>query len=255
LIAMSDYNSNSPWGVTAPPTAADMAVDQGLRRFMLGVYNKMALGLALSGGLAYAVSHVPALTALFFQTTAGGQITGYTLLGMAVRWAPIVILLVAMFAMRKPTTRGASLLYWAVVACFGLSLGVIFFIYNSVSIASTFLVTAAAFGALSLWGYTTKRDLTAFGAFLIMGLVGLILASLVSWFIHSAMLSFVISIIGVLIFAGLTAYDTQKTKMMYYAAGGDQAVLGPATSYAALNLYLDFLNLFLFLLRLFGGRR
>ena len=137
----------------------------------------------------------------------------------------------------------------------GAGMGVLGLVYTGTSIATTFLITATAFGALSLVGYTTKKDLTAFGSFLIMGLWGLIIASLVNMFLQSSMMSFIVSLVGVGIFAGLTAYDTQKLKMQYYQLGGDEAALGVATNYGALNLYLDFVNLFMLLLRLTGSRR
>lgn len=247
---MSDFNGRYPGAVAQ----ADTSVDAGLRAFMLGVYNKLALGLVVAGALAYVTGSVPEVTALMFRTV-GGHAVGYTPLGMAVQWAPLVALLGSMFFMKNPTSRSASLLYWFVVAAMGASLGVIFLVYTGASIAQTFFITAASFGALSLWGYTTKRNLNGFGTFLFMGLIGLIIASVVNFFLRSAMLDFVVSAAGVLIFAGFTAYDTQKMKMTYYAVGGDKAALGPITSFAALNLFIDFLNLFLFLLRFLGNRR
>ncbi len=174
---------------------------------------------------------------------------------MAVQFSPLIAVLIGMFAMRNPSPRSSGLFYWLIVALIGAGLGFIGLIYTGGSIASTFLITAAAFGALSLAGYTTKKDLTAFGSFLIVGLFGLIIASLVNMFLHSSMMSFIISVLGVFIFAGLIAYDTQRLKMTYYQLGGNQTALGVATNYGALNLYLDFINLFLYLLRIFGSRR
>ena len=250
---MSD--SNNPWGGPAVQTAAvDMSVDAGLRRFMLGVYNKLCLGLILAGALAWVVGNVPEVTRLFFEARPDGRV-GLTILGMVVQWAPLVMLLVASFTMRSPTARGASLLYWAVVASFGASLGFIFLVYAQTSIAMTFFITAASFGSLSLWGYTTKRDISAWGSFLFMGLIGIIIAMVVNLFLHNAMMDFVISIIGVLIFAGFTAYDTQKLKIGYAQLKDNQAALSVMTSWGALNLFLDFINMFLFLLRIFGGGR
>jgi len=249
---MSDFNRGYS---TAPVGRADMAVDAGLRSFMLGVYNKVGLGLVLSAALAYATSAVPAVRDLLFSVTPDGRLAGITPLGMVVQWSPLIAILIGMFAMRNPSPRSASIFYWAIVALIGAGLGFIGLIYTGASIASTFLVTAAAFGALSLAGYTTKKDLTAFGSFLLVGLVGLIIASLVSFFFHSPALVFAINVLGVFIFAGLIAYDTQRLKMTYYQLGGNQAALGVATSYGALSLYLDFINLFLFLLRIFGSRR
>ena len=247
---MSDFNR----GYSGPATgSADMAVDAGLRRFMLGVYNKVALGLVLSAALAYVTSTVPAARDLLYRMI-GDQPVGLTMLGTVVAFAPIGVLLIGQMAF-KQTPRASGVIYWLVVALFGASLGSLAFRYSLGSIGTTFMITAAAFGALSLVGYTTKKDLTAMGSFLIVGLFGVIIASVVNFFLNSSGLNFIISVIGVLIFAGLTAYDTQKLKLTYYHLGGDQASMAVATNYGALNLYLDFLNLFLFLLRLTGGRR
>lgn len=244
---MSDYHRS--YASAAP---ADMSVDAGLRSFMLGVYNKVALGLVLSAGLAYLTSGP--LAPYFFQQQANGRI-GYTLLGMIVAFSPLVILLGSSFLMRNPSPRSAGILYWTIVSLIGASLGVLVLLYTGTSIATTFLITAAAFGGLSLIGYTTKRDLTGLGSFLIVGLFGLIIASVVNIFLQSAMMSFIVSIAGVLIFAGLIAYDTQRLKMTYYELGGNQAAMGVATNYGALSLYINFINLFQFLLMLFGSRR
>lgn len=224
---------------------ADMAIDAGLRSFMLGVYNKMALGLVLSGVLAMTVAFVPAVRELVL----------FSPLRFVVMFAPLAILLIVPFAMRNPSPVGTAAVYWTVVSLIGLGLGSIFLVYTGSSIAATFFTTAAAFGGLSLWGYTTKKDLTGFGSFLIMGLIGLIIASLVNLFLQSSALQFAVSAIGVLIFAGLTAYDTQRLKYTYYELGGNARALGVATNYGALSLYLDFVNLFMFLLRFMGGNR
>jgi hypothetical protein len=250
---MSDFNRGYPRTAAAP--AADMAVDAGLRAFMLGVYNKVALGLVLSAVLAYITGQYVPVRNLLYRFAADGQTpVGMTLLGLIIAFSPIVVLLVGRMAFRQ-SPRTSGIVYWSVVALFGASLGDLTFIYAASSIFATFLVTATAFGGLSLVGYTTKRDLSAFGSFLIVGLIGLIVASLVNMFLNSGPLGFVINVIGVLIFAGLIAFDTQRLKMTYYQLGGDQAAMGVATNYGALSLYLDFLNLFLFLLRIFGGRR
>jgi FtsH-binding integral membrane protein len=248
---MSDFNRGFS---SIPAGRADMAVDAGLRSFMLGVYNKVALGLLLSAALAYVTSAVQPVRDLLF-VVSDNRLVGITPLGMAVQWSPLVAMLIGIFAMRNPSPKSAGIFYWLIVALIGAGLGAIGLIYTGGSIASTFLITAASFGALSLAGYTTKKDLTAFGSFLIVGLIGLFIASIVNIFLHSSMMSFIISVLGVFIFAGLIAYDTQRLKMTYYQLGGNQAALGVATSYGALNLYLDFINLFLFLLRIFGGRR
>jgi hypothetical protein len=233
--------------------AMDMSVDAGLRSFMLGVYNKLGLGLLVSGLLALATAYVPAVQQLFFVVQAG-QLVGVTPLGLIIQFLPLALIFGSMFFMRNPTASGSGLLYWAVVASIGASLGIVFLIYTSTSVATTFFVTAAAFGGLSLWGYTTKRDLTGIGSFLIMGLIGLIIAMIVNIFLQSEMMAFVISAIGVLIFSGLIAYDTQRLKATYYALGGDQAQMAVATNFGALSLYINFINLFQFLLMFLGSR-
>jgi hypothetical protein len=249
---MSDFNRGYS---SIPAGRADMAVDAGLRSFMLGVYNKVALGLVVSAALAYVTSAVQPVRDLLFVTTAEGRLAGVTPLGMLVQFSPLIAVLIGLFAMRNPSPRSSGLYYWLIVAQIGAGLGFVGLIYTGASIASTFLITAASFGALSLAGYTTKKDLTGFGSFLIVGLFGLIIASLVSFFLHSAALVFVINVLGVFIFAGLIAYDTQRLKMSYYYLKGDTASLAVQTNFGALSLYLDFINLFLFLLRLFGDRR
>ncbi|MGH6956165.1 MAG: Bax inhibitor-1/YccA family protein, partial [Caulobacteraceae bacterium] len=212
---MSDFNR----GYSRPaPTVADMGVDAGLRKFMLGVYNKVGLGLVLSAALAYVTGTVPAVQQYLFSVNPENGRVGYTLLGMVVAFAPLAILLFQTF-MRRTSPQAAAFTYWAIVALIGASFGLLFVIYSDVSIFQTFLVTAASFGCLSLVGYTTKRDLTGMGSFLIMGLFGLLFAMLASLFFHSAALVFVINVVGVLIFAGLIAYDTQRLKMTYYQLG------------------------------------
>jgi len=248
---MSDFDR----GMTraGPVAAPDMAIDAGLRSFMLGVYNKVALGLVLSAILAYITGTVPAVQHLLFRTGEFGRIQ-YTILGMVVAFAPLGIILFQNFA-RRQSPQSANFTYWAVVSLIGASMGMLFIIYSNVSIFQTFLVTAAAFGGLSLVGYTTKRDLSGMSSFLIMGLWGIVFASIATFFFHSPMLVFVINLLGVGIFAGLIAADTQRMKMMYYQIGGDQAAMSTATSWGALNLYLDFVNLFRFLLYFMGGSR
>ncbi|MCZ8282425.1 MAG: Bax inhibitor-1/YccA family protein [Aquidulcibacter sp.] len=245
---MNDQNRFQAQAIPAGNTM-DMSVDAGLRSFMLGVYNKMGLGLVLSGILAYITSSVPAVRDMLF--TANG---GYTLAGTIVAFSPMAILLISMFAMRNPSKTGANLLYWTIVTLIGAGLGVLALRYTGQSLASTFFITASAFGALSLWGYITKRDLTGFGSFLIMGMFGLILASIVNIFLQSPMMMFVISGLGVLIFSGLIAFDTQRLKFEYYYLKGDDTAMSVATSMGALSLYLNFINLFQFLLRFLGDR-
>jgi len=243
---MSDYHSQTR---SIPAGRADMAVDAGLRAFMLGVYNKMALGLLLSAVLAYVSATVPPITQLVFGTP----------LVFVVMFGPLAILLISSFTMRNPSPVAANLVYWSVVALIGTGMGALLMYYARIpdgilTVAKAFLITSASFGALSLWGYTTKRDLTGFGTFLIMGLIGLIIASIVNMFIASSALSFAISVIGVLVFAGLTAFDTQRLKYMYYQVGGDARAASVTTTFGALSLYINFVNLFQFILSLMSPR-
>jgi len=243
---MSDYHSQAR---SIPTGQADMAVDAGLRSFMLGVYNKMALGLVLSAVLAYVSATVQPVTQIVFGTP----------LVWVVMFGPLAILLISSFAMRNPSPVGANIVYWSVVALIGTGMGALLMYYarmpdGIMTVAKAFLVTAASFGALSLWGYTTKKDLSGWGTFLIMGVIGIIIASIVNMFIASSALSFAISVIGVLVFAGLTAFDTQRLKFMYYQLGGDQRAMSVATTFGALSLYINFINLFQFILSLMSPR-
>lgn len=254
---MSDFNRG--YARSIPADRADMSVDAGLRSFMLGVYNKVALGLLVSAALAWLTGSYPPVRDLMFATQVFPdgveRLTGFTMLGMIVAFSPLVILLGSNFLMKNPSPSAAGGLYWLIVALIGASMGTVVLVYTGASVIQTFLITAAAFGALSLFGYTTKKDLTGFGSFLIMGVIGLIIASVVNIFLQNSMMQLIISVLGVLIFAGLTAYDTQRLKMTYYALGGNQNAMGVATSYGALSLYINFINMFQFLLALFGGRR
>jgi FtsH-binding integral membrane protein len=250
---MSDFNRG--YARSIPADRADMSVDAGLRAFMLGVYNKVALGLVISAALAYLTGTFPPIRDLMYQLTPDGRLAGFTLLGMIVAFAPLAVMLFGSFAMRNPSPSSSGALYWTIVTLIGASLGTVVLVYTGASVFQTFLITAAAFGALSLVGYTTKKDLTGFGSFLIIGVFGLIIAGLVNIFLKSPGLSFVINALGVLIFAGLIAYDTQRLKMTYYQLGGDQAAMGVATNYGALSLYINFINLFQFLLQFLGNRR
>ena len=251
---MSDFRN----GYSMPATA-DMSADAGLRSFMLGLYNKVALGLLVSAALAWVTGSYPPVRDLMFATAIGAdgvtRLAGFTLLGMIVAFSPLVILLGSNFLMKNPSPAAAGGLYWLIVALIGASMGTVVLVYTGASVIQTFLITAAAFGALSLFGYTTKKDLTGIGSFLIMGVIGLIIASVVNMFLQSGTMQLIISAAGVLIFAGLTAYDTQRLKMTYYALGGNQTAMSVATSYGALSLYINFINMFQFLLMLFGGRR
>ncbi|MEE9291050.1 MAG: Bax inhibitor-1/YccA family protein [Alphaproteobacteria bacterium] len=226
-------------------TEADVAqIDVGLRAHMLRVYNYMASGVALTGIVAMLASGSPTLMNAIFGTP----------LAWVVMLAPLAFVLVLSFGIHRLSLFASQALFWAFAAVMGLSLSVIFLIYTGESIARVFFITAAAFGALSLWGYTTKRDISGWGSFLFMGLIGIIIAGVVNWFMQSSALQFAISVIGVLVFAGLTAYDTQKIKNEYSELH-DQETSGKLAVMGALRLYLDFINLMMMLLRLFGTRR
>lgn len=228
--------------------AQDVAFDAGLRSYMLSVYNYMASGVLLTGlvALLFSMGGATSPAAQLFMN--GGILKWIVIL------APLGLVMWLSFGINRLSEGTAKAIYWAYAVMMGLSLSTIFLVYTGASIASTFFASAAAFGGLSLYGYTTKKDLSGFGTFLIMGLVGLIVASLINLFLKSSMMDLVISAIGVLLFAGLTAYDTQKIKSMYFMVGGT-TFAGKAIVMGALTLYLDFINLFLFLLRFMGDRR
>lgn len=229
----------------------DADIDQGLRSYMLKVYNLMALGVALTGLVAYAFAEA--------AFTASGAPTsfGLAIYNSPLRWvvllAPIAVVFFLSFRIEKMSAFSAQMTFWVYAALVGASLSSIFIVYTDASIAKTFAVTAASFAALSLYGYTTKRDLSPIGSFMIMGLFGLIIASLVNIFLKSPAIDFAVSFIGVLVFAGLTAWDTQRIKEMYFEADGYEVMQKKAIM-GALNLYMDFINLFLFLLRFMGNR-
>ncbi|MBB2792987.1 UNVERIFIED_ORG: hypothetical protein GGD58_001837 [Rhizobium pisi] len=226
-------------------------IDQGLRAYMLKVYNLMALGLAITGVAAYLSFQLAFSNG---EITAFGQAIYLSPLKWVVILAPLALVYFLSFRIHSMTVSAAQTTFAIYAALVGLSLSSIFLIYTGQSVVQTFFVTAASFGALSLYGYTTKRDLSAIGSFLIMGLFGLIIASLVNVFLASSAMQFAISVIGVLIFAGLTAYDTQRIKELYYEAD-DVAVAGRKAIMGALTLYLDFINLFMFLLQFMGNRK
>ena len=235
-------------------TVADQATfDVGLRAHMVRVYNYMASGLALSGIVAFGLFSSPELAGMFFQLQAG-RVVGLNMLGWIAIFAPLGLLLLVSFRAAQMSVGSIQAVYWAVTALMGVSLSLVLFRYTGASVARTFFVTAAAFGALSLYGYTTKRDLTAMGKFLFMGVVGLILAGIVNMIWPSGTMSFIISAAGVLIFSGLIAYDTQKIKEQYAEAWGTDTAEKVAI-FGALSLYLDFVNLFQFLMMFLGQRR
>ncbi|RYH13056.1 MAG: Bax inhibitor-1/YccA family protein [Alphaproteobacteria bacterium] len=226
------------------------AIDEGLRSYMLKVYNYMGIGLVVTGLVAYFSNQAAVSNG---QLTAWGELLYTSPLMWVVALAPLAFVLVLSFGINKLSVAATQATFWGFAAIMGLSLSSIFMVYTDASIAKVFFITAATFGAMSLYGYTTKRDLTGIGNFLIMGLIGLIIASIVNIFLASSMLEFAISAIGVLIFVGLTAYDTQKIKESYDASMGSD-VMAKGAIMGALSLYLDFINLFMMLLRLFGNR-
>jgi FtsH-binding integral membrane protein len=228
----------------SPSAAAAADIDVGLRQYMLKVYNYMSVGLVVTGLIALLVSE----HAEIFNAVT------YSPLRWVVMFAPLGFALMFGFRIQQMRAATAEILYWAFAAVMGLSISYIFVLYTHASVARVFFITAGTFAGMSLYGYTTKRDLTSMGSFMVMGLFGLILAMLVNWFMQSAALSFAISLIGVVIFVGLTAWDTQKIKEMY-SAGDAAEVSTKKAIYGAFQLYLDFLNLFLMLLRLMGSRR
>jgi hypothetical protein len=228
-------------------------IDVGLRQYMLRVYNYMASGLALTGIAALLVATTPSILGLFFQMSPTGHY-GLSGLGWVAFIAPILLVFALSAGINRMSVSTAQGLFWLYAALMGVSLTPILLVYTGASVARVFFITAASFAGLSLWGYTTQRDLTAFGRFLFIGLVGIVIASLVNMFLASAPMQFVISVIGVLVFAGLTAYDTQKIKELYWQ-GDSSDVAGKKAVMGALTLYLDFINLFILLMRFLGDRR
>ena len=248
-----DFNKQS---TSVRSSASEAIIDQGLRAYMLKVYNYMASGVLLTGLIALA----------FFKMAVvsdGGQIVGPTNFGNTIyasglKWvimlAPLAVVFYVTFEIAKMSAATAQTTFWIFAALMGASLSSIFLISTGASLTRVFFITAGTFGAMSIYGYTTKRDLTKMGSFLMMGLFGIIIASIVNIFMKSTMMYFVISIIGVLVFVGLTAYDTQKIKNMYLVSDSGE-LMGKKAVMGALTLYLDFINLFIMLLRLFGQRR
>lgn len=225
-------------------TIDQAAIDTGLRQYMLGIYNMMAGGLAVTGVIAFLVSTSPELMAAIFGTP----------LKYLVMLAPLGFVLFFSARIQAMSAATAQTVFWLFAGSMALSLSTIFIVYTHSSIASVFFITAGMFGATSLYGYTTRKDLSGMGSFLFMGLIGIIIASLVNIFLQSSALQFAVSVIGVLVFTGLTAYDTQQLKELY-ADGYDRESLGKLKTWGALTLYLDFINLFMMLLRLMGDRR
>jgi uncharacterized protein len=233
------------------------AVDEGLRAYMLRVYNYMSCGILLTGIVAYltySAAIVPNADAGGFALTAFGQLIYGSPLKWVVMLAPLASVMFLSVRISTMSVGAAQFCFWLFSAVMGLSLSSIFLLYTGESITRVFFVTAAAFAALSMYGYTTRRDLSAWGTFLVMGVIGIVLASLVNLWLQSNSLQFALSTIGVLVFAGLTAYDTQRIKGVYYEVRGDATAASKAAIMGALSLYLDFINMFIMLLSLFGRR-
>ncbi len=219
-------------------------IDEGLRSYMLRVYNYMASGLALTGIVAYATASSESAMQMIFGTG----------LSWVVMLSPLAFILVLSFGVNRMKASTMQAVFWGFSAVMGLSMASIFIMYTGASVARVFFITSGTFAAMSLYGYTTKKDLSKFGSFLFMGLIGIIIASVVNMFIQSSVMQFVISVIGVIVFVGLTAYDTQKIKNIYAETDGSEVSTKKAVM-GAVTLYLDFINLFMMLLRLLGDRR
>ena len=272
---MSDYNRNigtAPFG-RAAGHAGSVAVDEGLRAYMLRVYNYMTLGLAITGLAALGIymlsvtgemaaaakimrngAEIPARIAGNLYLTPLGYYVFLSPLKWVIMLAPLAMVFLLSFGIERMRPSIAQLTFWIFAALMGLSLSAIFLVFTHTSIVRVFFITAASFGALSLWGYTTQRDLSSMGSFLMMGLFGVILASLVNLFMASSALQFVISAVGVLVFAGLTAWDTQRLKSEYLYGAMDGDTTERSAINGALSLYLNFINLFTLLLQLLGQR-
>ncbi len=248
---MNDYTN-----IGRRPVSATQAVayDAGLRAYMLNIYNYMASGLVLTGIVALLASQSQAFINLMY-VMENGAMTGMKPLAWLVTLAPLGMALALGFGVQRMSSTTAKAAFWGFAMVMGLSLTNIFLSYTGTSIARVFFITAGTFGAMSLYGYTTKRDLSKFGSFLIMGVIGLVIASLVNIFLQSSALQFALSVIGVLVFTGLTAYDTQKLKEMYYQLTMEGEAMAKTVIMGALTLYLDFINIFVSLMQLIGERK
>ncbi|MBO6852534.1 MAG: Bax inhibitor-1/YccA family protein [Marivivens sp.] len=255
---MADYQT-----VRTAAGARVAEIDEGLRAHMNKVYGTMSVGMVITAAAAWAISGLAVTTdPTAYQIGASKYLTdmGYALYASPLKWVIMFLPLVMVFAfgamINRLSAAGAQLFFYTFAAAMGVSISWIFMVFTGFSIVQTFLITAVAFAGLSLWGYTTKKDISGWGSFLIMGVIGLIVASIVNIFLGSPAIMFAISILGVLIFAGLTAYDTQKIKNDYvqHAHAMDSEWLAKSAIMGALNLYLDFINMFMFLLQLFGNR-
>ena len=241
---------------THTTTVGRADVDQGLRSYMLGVYNYMAAGVALTGIVAYLVFSMAVTT----DPTGAKALTefGQTLYTTPLRWvlilAPIAFVFFFAFRANSMSVPAAQTSFWIYAALVGASLSILLLVFTGSSVANVFFITAAAFASLSIWGYTTKKDISAWGSFLFMGLIGVIIAIVVNIFLQSPAIAFAISVIGVLVFAGLTAYDTQRIKDEYFLVAGNSEAVAKASVFGALSLYQNFVGMFVHLLSLFGDR-
>lgn len=255
--------AENPYSHTGAVSRASGRVDEGLRSHMLSVYNYMAAGVAFTGLFAYlvasmAVTNDPSQAVAQLQNgkllTSFGKLIYTAPLSYVLMFAPLAFVLVLSFGVHKLSTTATHIAFWAFAAVMGVSISSIFLTFTGQSITQIFFVTAAAFAGLSLWGYTTKKDISGWGSFLIMGVVGIIIAAIVNLFLQSGALQFAISCVTVLVFAGLTAYDTQRIKDTYLAIRNNSELVAKASIMGALSLYLDFINMFMALLQLFGNR-
>ena len=233
-------------------TRAGAYIDEGLRAYMLGVYNYMASGVLLTGFISLIASNTPAIFNALYTTTPQGQL-GYTTLGIVVAFSPLAIYFMTFFRINKIKTSTAHMAFWAYASLMGLSISYIFHLYTGLSIATVFFMAAATFGGLSLWGYTTKKDISGWGSFLFMGILGFFIVSLATWVFDLTAFYFWISVIGLLLFSGFTAYFTQQVKKMYYAQDS-RDVASKKAIFGAFFLYLSFMMIFMYMLRIFGGK-
>lgn len=236
---------------TKVKTQAKTYVDEGLRQYMLKVYNYMSGGLCLTALAAYIVANTSLIRLFFNITPQGASMSG---LGWLFLFAPLIMVFAFGWVVQKGSLQQVQTMFWAFSAVMGVSLTPILLAYTGASVARVFLITAAMFGGMSIYGYTTKKDLSSMGSFLMMGVWGLIIASVVNLFFQSPGMSYAISVIGVLVFTGLAAYDTQAVRQIYYGSDNEDTI-GRKAIVGALNLYLDFINMFIYLLRLMGDRR
>jgi len=242
---MSNFNNKTSFFSSAPSRASSSTFDPALRDYMVKVYNLMSIALVISGAVAFLVANSPALLNVIYGTA----------LKWVIMFAPLGFVIYINARINSISAQKAKTYLWIFSALMGASISWILVAYTASSVARVFFITSAVFGSMSIYGYSTKKDLTSLGSFLFMGLIGIIIASIVNIFLHSSALHFAISFIGVLIFVGLTAYDTQSIKRQFYALGGAGETANKAAILGALRLYLDFVNLFIMLIQFFGDRK